>query len=132
MPYKSMEFNIDTVGWVPSIERDDYPALDELGIRVNGTPTGSIEFMYSEVPGASWNQAKLDAAQQIAQDLVDVRTPLTDLPAEHPWRLADPGLGNPDSAVFWDAGDLVFRDFRVTDFVWNDRLDWTSTKLRIP
>ena len=129
MPIRGIEFHKESTGeWVSASDRD--PA-DEDGIRLLGVGDGIGTFMYSDVPGNSWNPQKLGRAQVYVQEnLIDVRIPLTD-----PSLVDDPhGPNGVDPArpdFFWDDGDLVSRPVIISDVTFeNEQLNFTLTRAR--
>jgi hypothetical protein len=105
----------------------------EIGIRLNGVgKDGFMEILYADIPGNSWNQNRLDKFTLRAQDLIDVRIPLTDPQFMEegvivdPAALVDPALPH----FFWDKGDLVSRAVIISDVTFTDRLNFTLTRAR--
>ena len=106
----------------------------EIGIRLNGVgKDGFMEVLYADIPGNSWNQNRLNKFTERAQDLIDVRIPLTDPQFQDevgtvvdPDALVDPA--RPD--FFWDAGDLVSRSVIISDVNFTDVLNFTLTRAR--
>lgn len=99
----------------------------ENGIRLNGVgKDGFMEILYSDIPGGSWNQNRLDKFMARAQDMIDVRIPLADLPIDDPDKTIDPELPN----LFWDKFDLVARSILISDVHFTDVLMFTLTKVR--
>jgi hypothetical protein len=136
MPIRGLEFHkVSTNEWVSAEFRD--PA-DEDGIRLLGVgDTGIGTMMYGDIPGGSWNQARLNKARDYVQEtLIDVRIPLTD-----PSLVDDPaGPNGVDPArpdFFWDSGDLVARSVIISDVAWSDPatggsgLTFTLTRARV-
>ena len=89
-----------------------------------GTETGwhfvlgdgrEFTLLYADIPGNSWNANRLAKLVERAQQLIDKRVPLTDLPADDPDRLADPGLPH----LFWDGADLVARQCIIENATWD-------------
>lgn len=112
---------------IQSIERImDGP--DEIGIRLNGVgKDGFVEVLYADIPGNSWNQNRLNKFAERAQELIDVRIPLTDPSlVDDPDALTDPA--RPD--FFHDTGDLVARSVIISDVSFTDRLNFTLTRAR--
>jgi hypothetical protein len=107
-----------------------YDAADppeEIGIRIDGVgKDGFFEALYADIPGNSWNQNRLNKFTARAQDLIDVRIPLSSLPADDPDKTIDPG--RPD--FFHDGGDLVARSVIISDVSFTDRLNFTITRAR--
>jgi hypothetical protein len=110
-----------------------YDASDppvEIGIRLNGVgKDGFMEVLYADIPGNSWNANRLAKFTERAQQLIDVRIPLTD-----PSLIDDPaGPNGSDPArpdFFWDAGDLVSRPVIISDVSFTDVLNFTLTRAR--
>jgi hypothetical protein len=113
MPISRIEFRIESTGeWVGASERD--PA-DEDGLRLIGAgKTGVLEVLYSDIPGNSWNQNRLNKFTERANQLLEYRIPLTD-----PSLADDPaGPNGSDPArpdFYWDNGDLVSRSVVVSE-----------------
>ena len=101
---------------------------EEIGIRLNGVgKDGFMETLYADIPGNSWNQNRLNKFTQRAQDLIDVRIPLSDPSlVDDPDALVDPA--RPD--FFHDSGDLVSRSVIISDVTFTDRLNFTLTRAR--
>lgn len=119
MPIKSIQRLYDT---------SDPP--EEIGIRLEGVgKDGFFEILYADIPGNSWNQNRLNKFAERAQQLIDVRTPLTD-----PSLTDDPaGPNGSDPArpdFFWDNGDLVARTVIISDVTFNGQLSFTLTRAR--
>lgn len=112
---------------IQSIERL-YDEQDvEIGIRLNGVgKDGFFEVLYANIPGNSWNQNRLNLFTQRAQQLIDYRIPLADLPADEPTKTVDPA--RPD--FFWDGTDIVSRSVIISDVSFTDRLNFTLTRAR--
>jgi hypothetical protein len=110
---------------IRSVERL-YDGQEEIGIRLNGVgKDGYFEVLYADIPGNSWNANRLGMFTQRAQDLIDYRIPLTDLPVDHPDRVTDPS--RPD--YFHDSGDLVARPVFISGVAWDgNRLDFVLSK----
>ncbi len=107
----------------------------EVGIQLIGVGQGgSFSILYADIPGNSWNPQRLNKFVQKAQDLIDVRIPLTDSRFQDefgtvidPDALVDPA--RPD--FFHDSGDLVARSVIISDVTFaNDVLDFTLTRAR--
>lgn len=103
---------------------------EEIGIRLNGVgKDGFMEILYADIPGNSWNQNRLNQFMARAQDMIDVRIPLTD-----PSFVDDPaGPNGADPArpdFFWDGGDLVARSVIISDVTFTDVLNFTLTRAR--
>ena len=99
----------------------------EIGIRLNGVgKDGFFEILYADIPGNSWNQNRLNKFTQRAQDLIDVRIPLADLPADDPAKTTDPA--RPDQ--FWDGTDLVGRNVIISEVFFDGSLFFTLTRAR--
>lgn len=103
----------------------------EVGIRLVGVgKTGVFEVRYADIPGNSWNANRLSKFAERAQQLIDVRIPLSDPSlADDPAgpNGSDPGLPN----FFWDGGDLVARPIIISNVTWDgSRLGFTLTKAR--
>ncbi len=100
--------------------------LEEVGIRLHGIgKDGMLEILYQDIPGNSWNSQRLKKLVTQIQDLIDVRTPLADLPIGDPDKTTDPGLPN----HFWDSGDLVARSIVIRD-AWFDDTVQPNGRLR--
>ena len=103
----------------------------EVGIRLVGVgKDGFIEILYADIPGNSWNQNRLQKFAERAQQLIDVRIPLTD-----PSLVDDPdGINGTDPArpdFFWDGGDLVARPVIISNVSYDGtRLNFTLTRAR--
>jgi len=92
----------------------------EIGIRINGVgKDGFIQVLYSEIPGNSWNQQRLNRFRDQGQLLIDERTLRTDLDPDDPARLADPALPN----WFWDGTDIVARPYLLGTVTFTDKLN---------
>ena len=116
MPISSIERIFDT---------GDPPA--EIGIRVHGIgQDGLIEILYEDIPGSSWNAARLQSFLDRFGELIDIRIPLVDLPVDWPDRVTDPARLD----YFHDAGDLVSHPIEISDPIFTDRLSWTTTKVQ--
>ena len=117
MPYQSIEFNIDGVGWVSSDQRADFPGQDELGIRVNGIgKNGFMEVMYADIPGSSWNQNRLNKFMERAQDEIDLRIDLNDTElASDPDAQTDPARPDFFHDTAGSANDLVSRPVIISN-----------------
>lgn len=117
MPIGGIEFHKEsTAEWVDASLRD--PA-DEDGLRLRGAGhdgTGYLTIMYSDIPGNSWNQHRLDLFTQRANDLLTLRIPLADLPADDPDKTTDP---NNFPWLYWDSGDLCSRTVTVSNATWD-------------
>jgi hypothetical protein len=129
MPIRGIEFHKESTDqWVSASDRD--PA-DEDGLRLLGAGSnGVLTVMYSDIPGNSWNQNRLDKFAERAQQLIDVRIPLTD-----PSLIDDPaGPNGSDPArpdFFWDSGDLVARSVIIEDVTFVDeQLNFTLRKAK--
>lgn len=101
---------------------------EEIGIRFNGVgKDGFFEVIYADIPGNSWNQNRLNMFTARAQDLIDVRVPLSD-----PSLVNDPaGPNGSDPArpdFFWDGGDLVARSIIISDVSFDGVLYFTLTR----
>lgn len=126
MPISRIEFRVETTQqWVGADERDPN---DEDGIRLLGAgPSGVVEILYNDIPGNSWNQNRLNKFAGKAQEFLDSRTPLTDLPIDDPDRTIDPALPN----LFWDGSDLVCRMILLSDVRFEDNtLLFTLTEVK--
>lgn len=104
---------------IASIERiyatEGDPNTEELGIRiVKHTGATPLEFYYADVkqPQQAWNTPRMNAARNLLQNMLDVRTPLANLDPADPLALADPAT----EWLFWDGTDLVQRD-QVVEWV---------------
>lgn len=118
MPIQGIEFHkASTQEWVSASDRD--PA-DEDGLRLLGAgKTGTLEVMYADIPGASWNQNRLNKFVEHANQLLQYRIPLTDpslADDENGPNGVDPG--RPD--FFWDGGDLVSQSVVVENATFVD------------
>lgn len=89
---------------------------NEIGIRVEGAgKIGVREFLYSEISGNSWNPNRIRRFTKIAQDEIDVRTPLSDpslVDDEFGPGGVDPATVSPYKELknfFWDGDELVAR-----------------------
>jgi hypothetical protein len=93
-------------------------------------PNGLIRIDYTDIPGNSWNQNRLNKLVAKAQDLIDVRIPLNDPSlADDPDALVDPA--RPD--FFHDAGDLVARSIIISDVTFDNvenKLNFTLSKAK--
>ena len=110
---------------------------EEIGIRLNGCgKDGFIEVLYSEIPGSSWNQNRLDKFAERAQQLIDVRIRLDDDVFKEGGVVVDPDAltdpARPD--FFWDGeppnGYLVARTVLISDVTFTDQLNFTLTRVR--
>lgn len=125
MPIGRIEFHdADTDQWVT--ERP----VNEDGIRFFGAGIwDGQEFFYSEIPGNSWNANRLAKFAERAQQLIDLRIPLTD-----PSLADDPaGPNGADPArpdFFWDGGDLVARSVIISNVHFDGVLQFTLTRAR--
>jgi hypothetical protein len=113
MPISRTEYNYPVDGWVAS--RSGRDPVDELGIRLVGTPQGTISMMYADIPGQSWTTPRLALAQQYVQDALDVRILRSTLDPTHPYIVdGDPGL----IWLFWDGDDVVVRFTAIGTITW--------------
>jgi len=128
MPYRSIDVNIDTVGWVPLDQRYDFPGQEELGFRINGCgDTGVIEVFYSEIkqPQQAWNNARLNKLRDRLQDLCDHRVSRSD-----PEFMDDPAVAsNPNrESFFWEGADLVSRPLIIVSVYLENGLPHLKTR----
>lgn len=100
---------------------------EEIGIRIEGSPRGDFEILYSQIPGNSWNQNRLDKFMERAQELMDLRIPLADLPADDPDKTIDPGLPN----LFHDGTDLLSRNIVISNISYTEGIGLRFTLTRI-
>ena len=115
MPISGIEFHKEsTQEWVDASARDP---LDEDGLRLRGAGhdgTGYLTVMYADIPGNSWNQNRLNKFVDRANQLLELRIPLTD-----PEFVDDPhGINGTDPArsdFYWDGGDLVSKSVVVSN-----------------
>lgn len=85
---------------------DDSDPPVEVGVRLVGVPSGTLEFMYADIPGNSWTNPRIANAQQWVQDNIDVRIDRSTLLPDDPMiKDGDPGL----IWLFWDGSDVVVR-----------------------
>jgi hypothetical protein len=120
---------------IQSIERlyDTSDPPEEIGIRLNGVgKDGFMQVLYADIPGNSWNQNRLNKFTARAQDLIDVRIPLTDPMFKEGGVVVDPDVlvdpARPD--FFHDSGDLVARSVIISDVSFTDLLNFTLTRAR--
>ena len=114
MPIQGIEFRIEsTQEWVSIQNRD--PA-DEDALRILGAgKDGVLTVEYSQIPGNSWNQNRLNNFVAKANELLQTRIPLDD-PS-----LTDSQWGingtDPDRfpVFYWDSGDLVSQSVEIFD-----------------
>lgn len=105
---------------------DNADPPNEIGIRIEGIGKGGLDYeiLYADIPGNSWNANRLAKFAARAQQLLDVRIPLTD-----PELVDDPdGPNGADPArpnAFWDGGDLVYRNVEISNVHFTDRLIFT-------
>lgn len=103
---------------------------NEIGIRIEGVgKDGFIEVLYADIPGNSWNANRLAKFADRAQQLIDIRIPLTDpslVDDEAGPNGADPA--RPD--FFWDSGDLVARPIIISDVSFDGVLNFVLTRAR--
>ena len=113
MPISRFEYNYPVDGWVST--RDGRDPNDELGIRLVGTPQGTVTMMYADIPGQSWTEPRHQLAQQYIQDLMDNRIDRASLPPDHPYiKDGDPAL----DWLFWDGTDVVERLVIIGPITW--------------
>lgn len=120
MPVQRIEFHMATPDeWVDATQRD---VNDEDGIRIFGWgKTGVFTQMYTDIPGSSWNAARLELFRQKAQDECDTRIPRDSLPADHPYiKDGDPAL----EWLFWDGTDVVERMIIIESLTYTTYLDF--------
>jgi hypothetical protein len=112
MPISRIEYNYPD-GWVNS--RSGRDPVEELGIRLVGTPQGTVTLMYADIPGQSWTEPRLELARQYVQDAMDNRIDRASLPADHPYIVdGDPAL----DWLFWDGTDVVERLTAISTITW--------------
>jgi len=131
MPIGGIEFHkVSTQQWVDASQRDP---LDEDGLRLRGAGhdgTGYLTVMYADIPGNSWNQNRLKKFVERANQLLELRIPLTD-----PEFVDDPhGINGTDPArsdFYWDGGDLVSKSVELLDVTYSTQngLNFTIRKL---
>lgn len=127
MPISKVEFHRQSTDeWVDWIYRD--PA-DEDGLRLIGAgPSGVLTLMYSDIPGNSWNQNRLNKFVEIAHEFLTKRQSIADLPADDPDKTIDP---NNYPWLYWDAGDLCSRTIEISDVTFTDgQLNFTVSQVR--
>ena len=129
MPISGIEFHkVSTNEWVDALERD--PA-DEDGLRLRGAGhdgTGYLTVMYVDIPGSSWNPQRLAGFVAKANELLTLRIPLADLPADDPDKTTDP---NDYPWLYWDGGDLCSRTITISDATFvNNELNFTVSRVR--
>lgn len=127
MPIQGIEFHKESTGeWVSALDRDPN---DEDGLRLLGSPKGTLEVMYSDIPGNSWNQNRLNKFVEIANERLTTRIPLASLPADDPDKTTDP---NQFPWLYWDGSDLCSRPITVSDASLLDgRLYFSITDSRV-
>jgi len=130
MPIGGIEFHkVSTQEWVDASQRDP---TDEDGLRLRGAghdPSGYLTVMYTDIPGNSWNQNRMNKFMERANQFLEYRIPLTD-----PW-LADDENGpngvdpaRPD--FYWDAGDLVSKPVELLDVTYSAQTGLSFTLRR--
>lgn len=88
----------------------------EIGVRLIGVPSGTLEFLYSDIPGQSWTDPRIAQAQQWVQDNIDVRIDRSTLhPDNSMIKDGDPGL----IWLFWDGDDVVIRLMTFSDLAFD-------------
>ena len=127
MPILGMEFHkMSTNEWVSASERD--PA-DEDGLRLIALDGVAREVMYSDIPGNSWNQNRLNKFVERANELLTLRQPLSGLPDDDPDKTTDP---DQFPRLYWDNGDLCSRVVTVSDATWDgEQLSFTLTRVSL-
>ena len=133
MPYSYIEFRIESTGqWVTADQRDpdDEDGLRVIGMGRNTLSDGRIglEILYADIPGNSWNAQRLARFAERAQELIDFRQAITDLPVDDPARISDPA--RPD--FFWDGSDIVARSIIISDVAFSQAngLSFALTRAR--
>ena len=101
---------------IEHIFNTDEPPL-EIGVRFTGIgETGIIEFLYSDIPGQSWTNARIAQAELWVQDRIDNPIDRATLDPNHPYiKNGDPGL----SWLFWDGTDVVERFYTFTNLTFD-------------
>jgi len=132
MPISGIEFHKESTDeWVQAGDRDP---TDEDGLRLRGAGhdgTGYLTIMYTDIPGNSWNQNRLNMFTARANQYLEHRTPLTD-----PSLVDDPaGPNGSDPArpnFFWDGGDLVAKPVVISDVTYSEEagLNFATTRVR--
>lgn len=125
MPIQGIQFRREsTQEWVDYLERD--PA-DEDGLRLIGAgPSGVLQVLYVDIPGNSWNPQRLAKFAEQANELLTLRIPLADLPADDPDKTTDP---NRYPLLYWDGADLCSRTVEISNPTFsNNRLDFTVSR----
>ncbi len=74
-----------------------------------------IRINYADIPGNGWPRARLRKLRDRAQDFIDIRIPLADLPDGDPDKVTDPEL----PSTFWDGNDLVSRSTLVEEIIFD-------------
>ena len=129
MPISRIEFHLESTDqWVGAADRDP---TDEDGLRLIGAgKDGILTVMYSDIPGNSWNQNRLDKFMQRAQELIDVRIPLND-PSLADDENGPNGVDPARPDFFWDNGDLVARPIVIENVTFeNNMLNFTVRRNR--
>ena len=97
------------------VERLRDRAGNEVGICLHGANSArSVQVLYADVPGRTWDDARLAAFTAQMQAAIDQRTPLADLDPDDPDKEFDPNRAD----CFHDAGDLVGRSVIFEDVAW--------------
>jgi len=113
MPISRIEYNYPGDVWVRT--RAGRDPIDELGIRLVGTPKGTATLLYADIPGQSWTTPRLEAARQYVQDLMDNRIDRALLDPDHPYSTdTDPA----QEWLFWDGPDIVERLVIIGEITW--------------
>lgn len=133
MPIGRIEFYDGDAGqWVVGQRPTNETGIKFVGVGQYGT----IEVMYADIPGGSWNQNRLNKFMQRAQDEIDVRIRLDDDVFKEEGVVVDPDAltdpARPD--FFWDGtppnGYLVSRSIIISNVTFTDRLNFTLTRAR--
>ena len=115
MPFKAVRRIYDTS------EPPNEIGIEVVGLGNNTLPDGPYagEFgwrvLYADIPGNSWNANRLAKFVERAQQLIDFRQPLADLPADDPDKTTDPAT----PFLFWDGTDIVARSAVLENVSWD-------------
>ncbi len=102
---------------IQRVERLHDRSGTEIGICLHGANSArSVQVLYADVPGSTWDRARLAAFTSQMQAAIDQRIRLTDdRLTDDPAKDTDPR--RPD--FFHDGGDLVSRSVIFSDAIWD-------------